>query len=216
MLLLVGLGNPGRDYARNRHNVGFMAVDAIVHRHDLPAFRARFQGLALVSEGVVAGEKVLVLKPTAYMNNSGQAVAAAAHFYKIPPDRIVVFHDELDLKAGKLRVKRGGGAAGHNGIRSIDAHIGADYRRVRIGVGHPGDSDRVLAHVLNDFGKDDAEWLDKLLEAQSVALPDLIAGNDAAFMSRVAGVMTPPKPKTKPAPPESSSNDRTEGSGRGV
>ena len=140
---MVGLGNPGPAYAANRHNIGFMAVDAIVARHGLGPYRARFQGEA--AEGTVAGRKVLILKPMTYMNNSGRSVAAAARFYKMPPEdmRAVVFHDELDLAAGKLRIKNGGGHAGHNGLRSIHAHVGADYGRVRLGIGHPGDKDRV-------------------------------------------------------------------------
>ena len=151
MLLFVGLGNPGAKHARNRHNIGFMAVDEIVRRHSFGPFRSRFQGL--VAEGVLAGEKVQALEPLTYMNNSGQSVAAAVKFYKLDPAEIVVFHDEIDLAFGKVRAKTGGGTAGHNGLRSIAQHIGPDFRRVRIGVGHPGDKDRVHGYVLRDFAK---------------------------------------------------------------
>lgn len=203
---MVGLGNPGSGYAANRHNIGFMAVDAIVEHHGLGPYRARFQGQ--VAEGTVAGRKVLILKPMTYMNNSGQAVAAAARFYKIPPadmaKNIIVFHDELDLAAGKLRVKEGGGHAGHNGLRSIHAHIGADYARVRLGIGHPGDKDRVTGHVLQDFAKADRAWLDPLLDAIGGEFPHLVRGDAGTFMSKVALAIRPPRPKAaKPAaPPE--------------
>ena len=146
MWLIVGLGNPGSQYKRNRHNIGFMAVDEIVRRHDLSSSKKKFQ--ALLSEGEIVGEKVLVLKPQTYMNLSGQSVQAAASFYKIPLDHVVVFHDELDLAFGKIRVKFSGGAAGHNGLRSIDDHLGKDYWRVRLGIGHPGEKEFVTQHVL--------------------------------------------------------------------
>ena len=200
MLLLVGLGNPGPEYERNRHNVGFMAADAIVRRHRLSAPRARFQGE--VSEGTLDGEKVIVLKPQTFMNESGRAVGAAARFYKIAPADIVVFYDEIDLAPGKLRVKTGGGAAGHNGIRSIDAHLGdKNYRRVRIGVGHPGHRDRVHGHVLGNFSKTDQTWLDPELEAIAEFAPLLASGLDSDFMSKVAQAVSPQaraKPKPKP------------------
>jgi len=197
-LLLVGLGNPGAEYAGNRHNIGFMAVDAIARRWGLPAFRARFRGE--MAAGEVAGRAVLALKPLTFMNDSGKSVGEAARFYKIPPADVVVFHDELDLPGGRLRVKRGGGAAGHNGLRSIDAHMGADYWRVRLGIGHPGDRRRVLGHVLNDFDAADREWLDPLLERIGEFLPVLVAGEHEAFASRVAQASVPPRP-ARPRPP---------------
>lgn len=193
MLLLVGLGNPGASYRNNRHNVGFMAVDEI-HRHwSMSPFRKKFHGD--LAEGTIGGEKVLLLKPQTYMNESGRAVQAAMTFYKLAPGDVIVFHDELDLAAGKIRVKRGGGHAGHNGLRSIHAHIGEAYRRVRIGIGHPGDKDRVVGHVLNDFAKADAEWLEKMLGAMADNADRLVRGQDADFMSGVAQVMKPPRPK---------------------
>src|SRR5882672_1199962 len=156
MLLLVGLGNPGAKYAGNRHNVGFMAVDAIARRHGIGPWRRRFQGVA--AEGLVGAARVLLLKPETFMNDSGRAVAEAARFFKLEPQGIVVFHDELDLPPGKLRAKTGGGNAGHNGLRSISAHIGNEYRRVRIGIGHPGLKDMVYPYVLSDFAKSEHEW----------------------------------------------------------
>lgn len=195
MLLVVGLGNPGSEYAGHRHNIGFMAVDAIVRRHSFGPFRAKFQGL--LAEGVVGGVKVLALKPMTYMNESGVSVGQATHFHKIPPDQVIVLHDELDLAPGKVRIKVGGGSAGHNGLRSIDAHLGRDYRRVRLGIGHPGDRDRVTGYVLHDFAKADGEWLGPLLDAVADCFPLLVKGDDAGFMTRVA-MLTKPVP-TKPA-----------------
>ena len=200
MLLLVGLGNPGSGYARNRHNIGFMAVDGIVHRHSFVPFRSKFQGL--VTEGKIGAEKVLVLKPTTYMNESGRAVQAAMAFYKIKPADVLVFHDELDLAAGKVRVKRGGGHGGHNGLRSIDAHIGPDFGRVRLGIGHPGNKDQVVGHVLKDFAKADQDWLDKLMPVIADEAGLLIRGDDAGFMNRVALVMNPPRANTERPKPE--------------
>lgn len=185
MLLLVGLGNPGSKYAANRHNIGFMAADGIVRRHGFSAFKtSKFHGST--AEGTIAGEKVVVLKPSTYMNESGRAVGAAVGFYKLTPADVVVLHDEMDLAAGKVRVKRGGGHAGHNGIRSIAQHIGADFRRVRLGVGHPGDKDKVVGHVLKDFAKADQVWLDVVLDAVADNADVLIKGDDALFMTRVA------------------------------
>ena len=161
MRLFVGLGNPGSDYAKNRHNIGFMAVDEIVHRHSFAPFRSKFQGQ--LCEGKIAGQKVLILKPTTYMNESGKAVQAAMAFYKLALQDIIVFQDEMDLVAGKIRMKTGGGHAGHNGVRSIQSHIGSGFQRVRLGVGHPGDKEKVVGHVLNDFSKADQQWLDKML-----------------------------------------------------
>jgi len=193
MWLLVGLGNPGPGHARQRHNVGFMAVDEIVRRHGFGPFRARFRGH--VADGQIGGERIVALKPMTYMNDSGNAVAPAAHFYKIEPERIIVIHDELDLAPAKLRVKRGGGAAGHNGLRSIDAHLGPDYWRVRIGIGHPGAKELVLGWALNDFSKADRLWLDPLLDAIAEQIPLMIAGDAPGFMSKVALATNPPPPK---------------------
>ncbi|MEM6852690.1 MAG: aminoacyl-tRNA hydrolase [Pseudomonadota bacterium] len=185
MLLLVGLGNPGEKYARQRHNVGFMAIDAIADAHSFPSpERSKFQGR--LREGMVAGRKCLLLKPETYMNESGRAVGEALRFYRIPLSELVVFHDELDLAPGKIRVKTGGGAAGHNGIRSIAAHVGPDFRRVRIGIGHPGDKTKVSPYVLGDFAKADAAWLDDALRAMANAAPKLAEGDDPGFMSAVA------------------------------
>jgi PTH1 family peptidyl-tRNA hydrolase len=185
MLLWVGLGNPEPGMARQRHNIGFMALDVIAARHGFSPWRARFKGL--VAEGSIGGVKVLGLKPMTYMNASGESVQAAAAFYKLPPEAITVFHDELDLVPGKVRVKRGGGAAGHNGLRSIDRMLGTqDYWRVRLGIGHPGSKERVLGHVLSDFGKADREWLIATLDAVAEAAPLLAAGEAEAFMTRVA------------------------------
>ena len=190
MQLFVGLGNPGPKYARHRHNIGFMAVDAIAHRHGFPAFRKRFRGL--VSEGRLGDERVALLKPQTFMNESGRAVAAAMQFYKAGLAEIAVFHDELDLTAGKLRVKRGGGSAGHNGLGSIDRLVGPGYRRVRLGIGHPGDSRRVTGHVLHAFGPDDADWLMRMLDAVARSADLLAEDDDANFMNRVAILTRPP------------------------
>ncbi|MGY4301824.1 PTH1 family peptidyl-tRNA hydrolase [Bradyrhizobium sp. i1.4.4] len=163
MRLFVGLGNPGAKYARNRHNVGFMAVDEIARRHGFSPWRRRFQGET--SEGAIGTERVILLKPTTYMNDSGRSVQEAASFFKIAPGDVTVFHDELELPPGKVRVKIGGGIAGHNGLRSISAHIGNDYRRVRLGIGHPGVKELVHGHVLSDFAKADNDWVATLCEA---------------------------------------------------
>jgi len=183
MLLIVGLGNPGAQYARHRHNVGFMAADAIHRRHDFGPWRRRFHGR--FAEGELAGVKTLLLKPETFMNDSGRAVGAAAQFYKLEPADIVVIHDEVDLMPGKIRVKTGGGSAGHNGLRSVTGHIGNDYRRLRIGVGHPGAKELVSIHVLHDFAKSDAKWLDPLLDAIAEQAPLLAEGKDSAFANRV-------------------------------
>jgi PTH1 family peptidyl-tRNA hydrolase len=196
MRLIVGLGNPGLRYTKNRHNVGFVAVDAIARRYGLPAFRDRFKGE--LSEGVIGGEKRLLLKPQTFMNASGEAVLAAASFYKIPPSEIVVIHDEIDLRPGKLRVKRGGGSAGHNGLRSIDALLGADYWRVRVGVGHPGIKELVQPYVLQNFTAEEiAEWAGPLIDAIAEMIPLLLAGDPAAFMSEVVRRGGPPDDKVK-------------------
>jgi PTH1 family peptidyl-tRNA hydrolase len=193
MLLAVGLGNPGPRYAGNRHNIGFMAVDAVAGRYLFPAWRSKFQ--AEISEGDIAGVPVLLMKPTTFMNESGRAIAGAVRFYKLSPGDVTVLYDELDLAPGKVRVKTGGGLAGHNGLRSINAHVGPDFRRVRIGIGHPGDKDRVTGHVLKDFAKADRTWLDPLLGGIADHFPLLVAGDEGAFMSKVALAVTPPRPK---------------------
>jgi PTH1 family peptidyl-tRNA hydrolase len=197
MILVVGLGNPGSEYARNRHNIGFMAADELVRRHSFGPWRSKFQGE--ISEGSIGGTKVLVLKPMTYMNLSGQSVAAAARFLKVPVEDIVVIHDELDLAPGRLRVKRGGGAGGHNGLKSIDQHLGQNYRRIRLGIGHPGDKDRVAGYVLHDFAKVDT-WVEPLADAVADALPLLLKGDEAGFMNRVTVLTAPPKPPKAPKP----------------
>ncbi len=196
MKLVVGLGNPGGAYARNRHNIGFMAADEIVRRHNFSPWRSKFQ--AEVSEGSIAGEKVLVIKPQTYMNLSGQSVAQAARFHKIDPADILVLHDELDLPPAKMRAKKGGGAGGHNGLKSMDQHLGSkDYWRVRLGIGHPGHKDLVSGYVLHDFAKADEAWLTPLIDAVAEALPLLLRGDDGGFMNRVTVLTAPPKPPKK-------------------
>ncbi len=185
MLLWVGLGNPEPGMARQRHNIGFMALDRIASRHGFSPWRQRFRGV--VAEGNVGGERVLGLKPLTYMNVSGESVQAAAAFYKLPPEAITAFHDELDLAPARVRVKRGGGAAGHNGLRSMDRMLGTpEYWRVRLGIGHPGHKDRVTGHVLGDFSKVDQDWLPGLLDAVADAAPLLAVGRPEDFMTRVA------------------------------
>jgi PTH1 family peptidyl-tRNA hydrolase len=183
MLLFVGLGNPGARYAGNRHNIGFMALDAIARRHGFPPWRRRFQGVT--AEGPIASERALLLLPGTFMNESGRAVAEAAHFYKTPLRDIVVFHDELDLPTAKLRVKVGGGNAGHNGLRSISAHVGNDYRRVRIGIGHPGDKALVHPYVLSDFAKSERDWVSAMNEAIADNAELLARGQDSTFQNKV-------------------------------
>src|SRR6476620_6867124 len=183
MRLFVGLGNPGAKYARNRHNIGFMAVDEIARRHGFSPWRRRFQGET--SEGALGTERVILLKPTTYMNDSGRSVQDAASFFKIAPGDVTVFHDELELPPGKVRVKTGGGIAGHNGLRSISAHIGNDYRRVRIGIGHPGVKEMVHGHVLNDFAKDERPWVEALCAIIADDAGLLAQGQDASFQNKV-------------------------------
>jgi PTH1 family peptidyl-tRNA hydrolase len=183
MLLFVALGNPGARHARNRHNIGFMVVEAIARRYAFAPFRARFQSRA--SEGQIAGERIVIIEPQTFMNESGRAVQEAARFYKIPLEGIVVFHDELDLALGKLRVKVGGGNAGHNGLRSITAHIGNDYKRVRLGIGHPGNKGLVYSYVLNDFGKAEEPWVEALCSATADHVPLLAKRDDVHFQSKV-------------------------------
>jgi PTH1 family peptidyl-tRNA hydrolase len=196
MRLLVGLGNPGPRYAGNRHNIGFMAVDAIVRRHSFSAIRERFHGLT--AEGTIDGEKVLALAPQTFMNDSGRAVQAAVQFFKLQPPDVIVIYDEIDLPLGKVRVKRGGGAGGHNGIRSIDAHIGTDYWRVRMGVDHPGQKELVKAYVLMDFFKEEHVAVQSMLDAVADAIPLMIAGDDGRFMNKVSVTLNPPPPKATP------------------
>ncbi|HZT52017.1 MAG TPA: aminoacyl-tRNA hydrolase [Stellaceae bacterium] len=193
MRLLVGLGNPGSRYAQTRHNVGFLAADAIALRHRVPPFRAKFEGA--LAEGTIGDVRVFLLKPQTFMNRSGDAVGACARFYKIPPHEIAVIYDEIDLAPGKLRVKRGGGTAGHNGLRSIEAAIGADFWRVRIGIGHPGAKELVEPYVLQNFAAEDRVWLAPLIDAIAEAVPLLIADDAPGFMTRVALILRPPPPK---------------------
>ena len=183
MLLLVGLGNPGARHAGNRHNIGFMAVDAIAKRHGFPPWRRRFQGVA--TEGSLGGKRVLLLLPGTFMNESGRAVEEAAHFYRIGLDDIVVFHDELDLPPGKLRIKTGGGVAGHNGLRSISAHLGNEYRRARIGIGHPGVKELVHSYVLSDFAKSEKGWVETMCEAIADNAALLAKGPDSSFQNKI-------------------------------
>jgi PTH1 family peptidyl-tRNA hydrolase len=196
MKLFAGLGNPGAEYARNRLNIGFLAVDAIAEAHGFAPWRSKFHGQ--VSEGRLGTEKVLLLKPGTYMNLSGDAVRAAMQFYRLEPADIVVFHDELDLAPGRVRVKTGGGSAGHNGLRSISAHIGPEFTRVRLGIGHPGDKRLVNRHVLGDFAKADADWVDDLLRGVSDGAPALAAGDAPGFQNAVARRTAPPKPDAAP------------------
>ena len=191
MKLFVGLGNPGAKYAHNRHNIGFMALDRIAEDHQFTPWRSKFQGQ--ICDGTLAGQKVLLLKPTTFMNLSGQSVGAAVRFHKIPLDQVTVFHDELDLAPGKLRLKQGGGHAGHNGLRSLHAHLGADYRRVRLGIGHPGYKDAVAGFVLRDFATVDQNWLAAMLTGIGNGAKHLAAGGGEKFMNAVALQTAPPR-----------------------
>lgn len=194
MQLFVGLGNPGAKYAGNRHNVGFMALDRIADAHAFGPWRGKFQGS--VTEGRLGDEKIVLLKPETFMNKSGQSVGEAMRFYKLTPVNVTVFHDEIDLAPGKLRVKQGGGHAGHNGLRSLHSHIGDDYRRVRIGVGHPGHKDAVPTYVLKDFAKADQDWLSDLLDGIADGAPSLAEGDAGRFQNAVALRLNPPRPST--------------------
>jgi PTH1 family peptidyl-tRNA hydrolase len=196
-LLIAGLGNPGADYARNRHNAGFMALDTIHESYKFGPWRSRFEGA--ISEGTIAGRKTYLLKPMTYMNDSGRSVGPAARFFKLPPEAVVVMHDEIDLAAAKIKVKAGGGDAGHNGLRSITATLGPDYRRVRIGVGHPGGKGRVHGHVLANFSKADEDWLVPLLSAIAESAPLLAEDDDVGFMNKISLILNPPAHKPKPA-----------------
>jgi peptidyl-tRNA hydrolase, PTH1 family len=192
MKIFAGLGNPGVAHALNRHNIGFMAVDAIAEMHGFGPWKSRFLGLAC--EGRIGPHKLTLLKPATFMNESGRSVGEAVRFFKVEPaEALTVFYDELDLEPFRVKVKHGGGAAGHNGIRSIDAHLGPDYRRVRMGIGHPGHKDRVTGHVLGNFAKAEMEPLADLLGAVAAEVGWLLDGNDARFMSEVALRMAPPK-----------------------
>lgn len=199
MKLFAGLGNPGAKYAGNRHNIGFMAVDRIASDHGFAPWRAKFQGH--LSEGRLGSEKVVLLKPGTFMNLSGQAIGEAMRFYKLTSEDVVVFHDELDLAPGKVRVKHSGGHAGHNGLRSTHQHITPDYARVRLGIGHPGHKDRVSAYVLGDFAKAEQDWLDDVLRGVSDGAAALAAGDDAGFMNAVALRVVPQRPKPEPKKP---------------
>ncbi|PLX38461.1 MAG: aminoacyl-tRNA hydrolase [Hyphomicrobiales bacterium] len=194
MLLVVGLGNPGAKYAHNRHNIGFMAVDAIHRRHGFGPWRRKFQ--ADIADGTLGGEKALLIKPQTFMNESGRSVGEAVRFYKLEPGDVVVLHDELDLPAAKIRMKSGGGHGGHNGLRSISAHIGDGYRRMRLGIGHPGNKAMVHHYVLSDFAKVDADWLEPLLDAVGQYADLLGDGKDSTFANKVHLAVTPEKATT--------------------
>jgi PTH1 family peptidyl-tRNA hydrolase len=214
MLVFAGLGNPGERHANNRHNVGFMAADAIHRRHSFAPWSKKFR--ALVAEGRLGDERVLLIKPQTWMNDSGQAVGEALRFYKLEPADLTVFYDEIDLAPGKVRIKKGGGAGGHNGIRSLDGHIGQDYRRVRIGVGHPGVKEMVMPHVLGDFAKADREWLDPLIEALADNAELLAKGDDNGFMNKISlAVPGAAKPGRGKDAAEAASEDQAPPAARG-
>lgn len=206
MILLVGLGNPGPRHAGHRHNFGFMAADAIWRRHHFAPFRKRFH--SEIAEGTLGDIRTILQKPATFMNDSGRAVGEAMRYLKLAPAQVIVMHDELDLAEGKVRVKQGGGAAGHNGIRSVVQHIGPDFWRVRLGIGHPGDKDLVHAYALSNFFVEERPWRDAVLEAVADAAPLLAAGDPGRFMNRVSVLMRPPEPKPgTPAPPSSPAQD---------
>lgn len=213
MLLFAGLGNPGSKYAGNRHNIGFMAVDRIAADHGFGPWKDKFQGE--IAEGRLGGEKVLLLKPMTYMNHSGQSVGEAMRFYKLEPENVVVFHDELDLAPGKVRVKTGGGHAGHNGLRSIHQHIGDTYRRVRLGIGHPGRKELVSHYVLQDFAKAEQDGLDDLLRGLSDGAPDLAAGRHDRFLNAVALRTAPPRDSKPEQQPEARPAEKPDKPGPG-
>jgi len=208
MKLFVGLGNPGAKYARNRHNIGYMAVERIAEEHGFSPWRKKFQGQ--ISEGRLGTEKIVLLKPETFMNLSGQSIGEAIRFYKIAPEDVIVFHDELDLAPGKLRVKQGGGHAGHNGLRSLHQHIGDAYERVRLGIGHPGHKDRVSGYVLHDFAKADAAWLDDLIRGLAEAAPMLAAGDSSKFLNAVALRLSPQRKNNKPESKRSEATEKPE------
>ncbi len=212
MKLFVGLGNPGPKYAQTRHNIGFMAVDQIARDHGFPSFRAKFQGE--VSEGRIGSDRVILLKPMTFMNLSGQSVGEAMRFYKLDSTDVTVFHDELDLAPGKVRLKSGGGHAGHNGLRSMHQHIGPHYDRVRLGIGHPGHKDAVSGYVLHDFAKADQDWLDDVIRGIGDGVGSLVADDGPQFLNAIARRVAPArsstsKPKPKPPEPEAEPDTRT-------
>lgn len=209
MHLLVGLGNPGAKYTRNRHNIGFMALDEIVRRHGFGPWRKRFEGQC--AEGSLGGVKVLALKPETFMNDSGRSVGAAVRFYKLDPGDVTVIHDEIDLAPEKVRFKVGGGHAGHNGLRDIAHQIGADFARVRIGVGHPGLKERVTGHVLDDFSKADMTWVEPLLDAIAKAAPRLAAGDGPGFTNELGRILPPEKPATRTEPAKTTNGKANDG-----
>ena len=208
MKLFVGLGNPGAKYAQNRHNIGFMAVDRIASDHGFSQWRGKFQGVTC--EGRLGNEKVALLKPETFMNRSGQSVGEAMRFFKLDPEDIIVFHDEIDLAPGKLRVKSGGGHAGHNGLRSLHGHIGDAYQRVRMGVGHPGHKDAVPHYVLRDFAKADQEWLDNMLRGISDGAPELASGDTGRFQNAVALRLNPPRSSKSAEKPRAEAKKQAE------
>ena len=191
MLIIAGLGNPGPKYEKNRHNIGFMAVDEIGRRWRFGSDRAKFQ--SVISEGEIEGTKILMMKPQTFMNNSGNAVGEAARFYKVPPANVIVFHDEIDLAPGRFRMKLGGGAAGQNGVRSLISQLGADFRRARMGIGHPGEPSMVMPHVLGDFHKAEQPWLEAMLNACADALPFAVKGDDERYQGEVMRLAPAPK-----------------------
>lgn len=207
MQIFVGLGNPGSKYARNRHNIGFMALDRIAEDHGFSPWKSKFQGK--ISEGMLGREKVLLLKPETFMNRSGQSVGEAMRFYKLEPGDITVFHDELDLAPGKVRVKQGGGHAGHNGLRSIHGHIGEAYQRVRLGIGHPGHKDAVSGYVLHDFPRADEDWLGPLMDGIANGAADLAAGDSGKFLNAVALKVAPPRSSKTPKPQPAAKPEET-------
>jgi peptidyl-tRNA hydrolase, PTH1 family len=207
MIIIAGLGNPGSQYAGNRHNIGFMAVDALQRLPSFSPWSRKFK--SEISEGEIAGEKVLLMKPLTYMNLSGEAVGEAMRFYKLGPANIIAIHDELDLPAGRVRIKTAGGHGGHNGLKSLDAHCGKDYRRLRLGIGHPGDKDRVHGHVLGDFAKTDKVWLEPLIDAIADNASMLVKGEDSQLMNKLAlatGSKAEPEKPAKPAKPAAKSH----------
>ncbi len=200
MQIFAGLGNPGAKYAGNRHNIGYMALDRIASDHGFGPWKSKFQGV--LAEGRLGSEKVLLLKPETFMNLSGQSVGEAMRFYKLDPEDVTVFHDELDLAPGKVRVKSGGGHAGHNGLRSLHQHISDTYARVRLGIGHPGRKELVSHYVLQDFAKADQDWLDDVLRGISDGAPELAAGRTDKFLNAVSLRTAPPRSSKQAAQPE--------------